>query len=89
MANPQIEQLTQALFWKAVPWIVLCSAIGTFGRLAMNWLDRKAKGAGRSSRVKPEAGTSTTRRIFVPSSPPPIPPPSTRPPLPAPPRPRC
>lgn len=97
MANPQIEQLTQALFWKAAPWIVICSAIGTLGRLGIKWLERKAAWIGRSPQPGPETRGSARRRTFIssaspavrsPSTPPPLPSPrSMRPPLPPPPSP--
>lgn len=86
MPNPQIEQFTQVLFWKAAPWIVLCSAVGTFGGLAVKWLERKAKGARRSRQPKPDARPLTTGRIPSPSSCPAAPQPPVRPPAPPPPR---
>ena len=55
MANPQIEQFTQDLFWKAVPWILLGSFIGTFGGLFLNWLERRAARFGREWRNKRES----------------------------------
>lgn len=73
MANPQIDQFIQVLFWKAVPWIVLCSALGTFGGLAVKWVERKAKGAGHSRQTRRAAPPSTTRRIFSPSVSPAVP----------------
>jgi hypothetical protein len=67
MPNPQIEQFTQDLFWKAVPWIVLCSVIGTFGRSAVQWLDRKSRGVGRSRQPKTKR-TSESRRSQTPAT---------------------
>jgi restriction system protein len=46
MANPQIEQFTQALFWKAVPWIVVVAVLGGLVELV------KGKRSRRRSRVK-------------------------------------
>jgi hypothetical protein len=62
MANPQIDQFMHALFWKAVPWIVLCSVIGTFGRLAVKWLERKASDLGRGARPETERRPARYRR---------------------------
>lgn len=75
MANPQIDEFVQMLFWKAAPWIVLCSVIG----MALNWLKRKAKKADRSQRRKPVAQRTNTRKVFTPS----LSPPASRPPAPA------
>ena len=88
MTNPQIDQFIQVLFWKAAPWIVLCSALGTFGGLAVKWLERKAKGAGRPRPPKRDDRQSATRRIVtsIPCPPAPQPPlqqqAATPPPLP-------
>jgi Restriction endonuclease len=55
MANPQIDQFVQTLFWQAVPWILVVSAIGTFGGIAVTWLGRMAQRVGRSE--QPTGGT--------------------------------
>jgi hypothetical protein len=47
MPNPQIDQVIGVLWSKAVPWILFCSFIGTFGGLFVKWLDRKATEFGR------------------------------------------
>lgn len=73
MANPQLDQFTQDLFWKAAPWIFLASFIGTFGGLTVKWLERKARSIGSSRHPKPGARPSTTRRTFFPPSCPPLP----------------
>jgi hypothetical protein len=62
MANPQIDQVIQALLWKAVPWIALCSAIGTFGGLAVKWLARTAKQAGRARSSQRDAERNPVNR---------------------------
>jgi hypothetical protein len=62
MANPQIEQITQVLFWKAVPWIVVCSIIGTFGRVAVKWLQRKAADASRVRRARGRDGRTAAKQ---------------------------
>jgi hypothetical protein len=87
MANPQIDQVIQILFWKAVPWILVVSAIGTFGRMAVKWLERKAKNAGRAKQHVRGIQPHTPRKIFTPSSCPRVPRPQVKreaPPLPAP-----
>lgn len=94
MANPQIEQFTQALFWKAAPWIVICSAIGTLLRLAIKWLEgratrfgqerqksRKASEAEKVRRSQTAATGEAPRRVFIPSPTPAAPARSVPPPL--------
>jgi hypothetical protein len=50
MANPQIDQFTQALFWKALPVIFVASIAGLLLREGLQWLERKATAAGRRRR---------------------------------------
>jgi hypothetical protein len=68
MANPPIDQFMQALIWKAVPPIILAAIGAILLREFLRWLERKAKGAGRSQRRKPDAEPTTTRRVFTPFS---------------------
>ena len=87
MANPQIDQLIETLFWKAVPWIVVVSVIGTFGRMGVRWLERTAKSAARSRQRNLEPRPPARRKVFTPLSGPAAARPSMRPPLPPPPLP--
>jgi hypothetical protein len=80
MPNPQLDQFMQALIWKAVPPIILAGIAGLLLREGLQWLERKATGAGRSRRDKrnPE-GSASRRKTFTPSSSPrPLPPPIPR-----------
>jgi hypothetical protein len=52
MPNPQLEQFSQALFWKIVPWLILAGAVGTFGGLFVKWLERRAIRFGQDWRNK-------------------------------------
>ena len=54
MANPQIQQVVDTMWWKLVPWILLVSFIGTFAGVFVKWLERKATEVGRKRRRKAE-----------------------------------
>jgi Topoisomerase DNA binding C4 zinc finger len=59
MANPQLDQFMNALIWKAVPPIILCSIGALLLRELLHWIERKAMGAGGSRRAKRDAPQST------------------------------
>ena len=42
MPNPQLDQFTHALFWKAVPWIILGGGGAMLLREFLRWLERRA-----------------------------------------------
>ncbi len=50
MANPQLEQLTHALIWKAVPVLILASVGGLLLREFLNWVQGSTKRATRVRR---------------------------------------
>jgi hypothetical protein len=50
MANPQIDEFIQALFWKAGLWIVLGSIAGLLIREGLQWLERRATRFGQERR---------------------------------------
>src|SRR5437588_8114627 len=86
MANLQMDQLLQALIWKALCLIVLAGIAGLALRESLRWLERKATGAGHSRPAKRGTRPSMTRRTFTPPSCPAVPPPSVQPQVPAPPQ---
>jgi ribosomal protein L37AE/L43A len=59
MPNPQLDQFTQDLFWKAAPWILLASFIGTFGGLFVKWLERRATEFGRRRAARARGKTES------------------------------
>ena len=64
MANPQLDQFTQALIWKAVPPIILAGIAGILLREGLQWLERKATAAGRSRRARREAGAGASTQTL-------------------------
>jgi hypothetical protein len=54
MANPQLDQFTQALIWKAVPVIILAGIGALLLREFLQWLERKATGAVKGRRARRE-----------------------------------
>jgi hypothetical protein len=65
MANSQIDPFMHAFMWKALPIIFLASIAALLLREGLRWLERKAKGAGRSRQSKREVrsfGTRETKR---------------------------
>jgi hypothetical protein len=72
MAAPQLDQLMQALIWKAVPPIIFFSIAALLLREFLRWLERKATQAGRSRQPKREARPSAMRKVFTPSLCPPV-----------------
>jgi hypothetical protein len=52
MANPQIDQFTHALMWKAVPPIILASIGAILLREGLQWLERRATRFGRDRRKR-------------------------------------
>lgn len=63
MSDPQLDQFMHALIWKAVPPIILFGGAVILLREFLRWLERKAKSAGRSSRVK--SGAATRRKSSI------------------------
>ncbi|MEY2500807.1 MAG: restriction system protein [Verrucomicrobiota bacterium] len=57
MANPQIQQVVDTMWWKLAPWILFCAFIGTFAGLFVKWLERRATefGRRRQARIKTKA----------------------------------
>jgi hypothetical protein len=72
MAAPQLDQFMQALIWKAVPPIIFFSIAALLLREFLRWLGRKATQASRSRQSKRNARPSATRKVFTPSSCPPV-----------------
>jgi len=58
MANPQMDQFVHSLFWRLAPWIILSAAIGTFGGLAVKWLEGRAIRFGQNWRARRAAQQS-------------------------------
>jgi len=69
MPNPQLDQFMNALIWKAVPPIILCSVGALLLREFLRWLERKATRAGRSRRAKRGADPSSRIRSASSSGP--------------------
>jgi hypothetical protein len=62
MANPQIQQVVDTMWWKLAPWILLCAFIGTFAGLFVKWLERRAIRFGRDWRSRREKSEEGRRR---------------------------
>ena len=52
MATPQLDQFTHALFWKAVPWIILGGGGAMLLREFLRWLERRAIRFGQERQKK-------------------------------------
>ena len=58
MANPQLDQFMNALIWKAVPPIILCSIAALLLRELLQWIERRSIRSVRSWRAKRDAPPS-------------------------------
>ena len=52
MANPALDQFSQALFWKLVPIMILSGVGGLLLREGLQWMERRAIRFGRERRER-------------------------------------
>jgi len=52
MADPALDQFSQALFWKLAPWMVLLGGGGILLKGVVRWLERRAVRLGRDIRAR-------------------------------------
>jgi hypothetical protein len=62
MATPQLDQFTHALFWKAVPWIILGGGGAMLIGGLLRWLERRAIRFGQDRRKKRAAQSAAPGR---------------------------
>jgi len=63
MANPQIQQVVDTMWWKLAPWILVCAFIGTFAGVFVKWLERRAVRFGQERRKRQAASEDRGSRM--------------------------